>query len=259
MTCVEFNYNSMKTIIQCIQDDKMEDIIQKFLAKCEKKMEDLFFIYDGKILDIKKTFKEATNNLDKNRNKISVIVNDIQVEEKHVSSLKKAKYFICPKCNENIYFSIKDYKIFLKDCKNGYKMDDILFNEFEKTQYIDQTKIKCDNCKNTNKNETFKNQFFICFSCNIFLCPLCKNSHNKDHYIIDFDQKDFTCRDHKESYISYCSDCKKDLCVLCLKDHGGHEVISYGDIIPDIAELEKELNKLKESIKKHKSNGGKIK
>ena len=133
MTCVEFNYNSMKTIIQCIQDDKMEDIIQKFLAKCEKKMEDLFFIYDGKILDIKKTFKEATNNLDKNRNKISVIVNDIQVEEKHVSSLKKAKYFICPKCNENIYFSIKDYKIFLKDCKNGHKMDDILFNEFEKT------------------------------------------------------------------------------------------------------------------------------
>ena len=47
--------------------------------------------------------------------------------------LKKAKYFICPKCNENIYFSIKDYKIFLKDCKNGHKMDDILFNEFEKT------------------------------------------------------------------------------------------------------------------------------
>ena len=36
MGLVEFNYNSVKTIIQCNQDDKMEDIILKFLGKCEK-------------------------------------------------------------------------------------------------------------------------------------------------------------------------------------------------------------------------------
>ena len=85
-----------------------------------------------------------------------------------------------------------------------------------------------------NKSETFKNQFYICHSCNISLCPLCKSCHDKEHHIIDYDLKDFSCKEHNESYISFCNDCKKDLCVLCLKEHSGHKVINYGDIMPEI-------------------------
>jgi len=57
-----------------------------------------------------------------------------------------------------------------------------------------------------------------------------------------------------ESYISYCNECKKDICVLCLKEHNEHKLIPYGDIMPEIETPEKELNKLKESIEEIKKN-----
>ena len=251
MAKVEFYYNNTKTTIQCEQEDKIEIIIQKFLLKCSKNKEDVFFLYVGSILDKQKTFKETANESDKSRNQMNVIVNDNEQIGK-VSSLKRSKYVTCPQCNDNIYISINDYKIELRDCKNGHKINNILFNEFKKTQYIDISKIKCEQCKKINKSETFGNQFFICYSCNVLLCPLCKSSHNKEHYIIDYDQKYYTCKEHKESYISYCEDCKKDVCILCIKNHSGHILITYGDIMPDIDILETELDKLKKTITEYK-------
>ena len=50
-------YESAKTIIQCNPEDRLEDIVQKLTVKLEKNTKDLFFILDGQLLDIKKTFK----------------------------------------------------------------------------------------------------------------------------------------------------------------------------------------------------------
>ena len=44
--------------------------------------------------------------------------------------------------------------------------NDIPFEEFQKTQYMDQSKIICDKCKTANKSESFKNMFYRCISCN---------------------------------------------------------------------------------------------
>ena len=69
-------------------------------------------------------------------------------------SIIKSKYIICPQCEENIKYKINDYKIYLYECKNGHRMNNILLNEFEKTQIIDISKIKCKECKENNKSIT---------------------------------------------------------------------------------------------------------
>ena len=38
------------------------------------------------------------------------------------------------------------------ECKNGHKMENILLNEFEETQNIDRTNIKCNICNKNNKS-----------------------------------------------------------------------------------------------------------
>ena len=129
--------------------------------------------------------------------------------------------------------------------------------QFEKTQYIDETKIICNVCKN-NKNDVYGNKFYICVNCKFKLCPLCKTSHDKSHNIIDYDEKNYICATHFESYTSYCYDCKKDLCTMCEKEHSNHKSITYGSIIPDMNEVNSELKNLNKKINECKSEINKI-
>ena len=76
--------------------------------------------------------KEAENEIDKERKQMNKIENEKQIENNQVPTAKKSKYIICPECNENIYISIGDYKISLEDWKNGHKINNILFHEFER-------------------------------------------------------------------------------------------------------------------------------
>ena len=244
MNQVEFDYNDGKTIIQCNATDKMKDIIKKFIIKVDTMESKIFFLCEGRILEEEKTFNEVA----KDKNQLIVIVKEETDEKENVSTLKKSKNIICPECNENIRISIDDFKISLYECKNGHKFEDIQLNEFDKIQYVDQSKIICDICKNKNKSETYDNKFYICYSCKINLCLLCQINHDKSHYIVDYEKKDYLCRDHFETYIYYCNECKKDICALCENAHRGHKTITYGSIMPDIEVAKKELKYLKERI-----------
>ena len=256
MSQIEFDYNSKKAIIQCNKNDKIKDILKKFLIKSEIKGDNIYILYDGKILNKELTFNEAANNNDKKRNQMNCIVRDNTDEIEEGSEIKKSKYIICPECMENIRISLKDYKVKLYECRNWHETEYMQLDEFEKTQYIDETKIKCGKCKVANKNESYKNLFYMCCTCNINLCPLCKNSHDKNHYIINYEERFFICKIHCDRYTLYCNDCKKDICDLCEKQHNEHEKITYGSIISDINQiktdkknLQKLLNKLKNDIK----------
>ena len=44
------------------------------------------------------------------------------------------------KSRENTKYKLNEYKIDLYECKNGHRIDNILLDEFEKTQYIDISK-----------------------------------------------------------------------------------------------------------------------
>ena len=107
-----------------------------------------------------------------NEEEIKILVLDSKEDINKNRSKIKLKYIICPLCKENIKYKLQDYKIYLYECKYGHEINSILLNEFEKTQYIDISKILCGKCRE-NKSNTYKNEFYKCITCGINICPLC--------------------------------------------------------------------------------------
>jgi hypothetical protein len=246
MSSIEFNYEGILLNIPCNPDEKIEDIIARFLIKINKKKKsDYYFIYGGGTVKENLTFIEHCNNLDKERKKMSFLVNKVNKENADEEiCLKKSKYIICPICKDKSRISIDNYKIGIYDCKNGHKNNNILIHDFESTQNIDEKKIKCQNCNMVDKTTSYQNIFFICFDCQKSLCRLCRETHDKTHNIIDYDDKFFTCDIHYESYISYCENCKRDICLSCEMEHGEHKVTSYGSILPNLKKVKEENSNL---------------
>ena len=110
MAQVEFQYNSISTIIQCNEDQKMSEICNNFISKSNLDENNINFVYNGiagKQFDKNLTFNQMANSLDKARKKMNILVisNDKDV-------LIKAKNIICPKCGvNNIYNKINPNEI----------------------------------------------------------------------------------------------------------------------------------------------------
>ena len=236
-------------------EEKISNIIERLATKLNKKKEDLFFIYNGKMIEDNLTFIEQANENDKKRNKMSILVNkkNESIEEDD-ESLKKSEYIICPLCKERARINIDNYKLEFYDCKNGHKVNNILINDFEQSQNINEAKIICQNCNKINKGTSYNNIFYICYDCKKNICPLCKSLHDKTHNIIDYEDKFFTCEIHYESYYSYCSDCKKDLCVSCENEHEGHKIITYGSLLPNVKKVKEEISNFNIKIEEFKNN-----
>ena len=155
MVEVTFNYEGINIIIQCKINDKMKDIINIFLNKIGKNENDnnLLYIYDANIINYDLTFIQQANELDRNRNKMNIIVkpnidNNTEIKEKEIIS----KDIICPECGENILINIKDFKINLYGCKNNHNINNISINNYENIQKIDLSKIICNECNENNKS-----------------------------------------------------------------------------------------------------------
>ena len=238
MVEVIFNYEGINTIIQCNINDKMKDIINRFLIKIGKNENDnnLLYIYGANIINYELTFIQQANELDKNRNKMNILVksnNDNNKEIKEIIS----KDIICPECGENIFINIKDFKINLYGCKNNHKINNILINKYENNQKIDLSKIICNECNENNKSNTHNNEFYICNTCNKNICPLCKSKHDNNHIIIKYDDKNYICKKHNESFIKYCKECNENICIICENEHNNHDIIDLVKILLNKDEL----------------------
>ena len=250
---VELYYNNIKTIIQSNINEKMNDIFNKYLTKIKKNLNDLYFVYDGHIIEenVKdKYFNEFANNLDKERKKMNILVYEKNINKEKINKIK-IREIICPECGENIRLKIDNYKIKLYGCRNGHEINNMLFEEFENLENIDEKKIECNKCKENNKENTYKNIFYRCNTCRINICPLCKSNHDNNHNIINYDLKYYICEEHNEKYFSYCKSCKKNICLYCKNNHNNHEIIIYENIEDKNKKL-KVLNELKDKIDKLK-------
>ena len=150
-----------------------------------------------------------------------MMVNELYNDEENEIKLKQSKYIICPICTEICLINLNDYRIIFSNCRNGHRFTKIMLDEYFYFQKIDESKIICDKClgeDKRNKNEVNNNLFYKCFTCNINLCPLCKNKHDKILLIINYDNKNYHCNEHGERYISHCKECMKDLCDSCRYD-----------------------------------------
>ena len=256
MTSITFTYNGYEMKIQCNKEDKMKDIIKNYTIKVNKDKNTLLFLYSGKVINEELKLSELITKEEIDKIQILVLDSGKSINDK---ALIKSEFIICPICGENIIMKINDYKIFLSECQNGHRMNNILLNEFEKTQYIDMSKIICENCQKYSKSETYKNKFFICATCKLNLCPICKSSHDESHIIINYEDKNYKCPKHDNNYDKYCNKCKINICCMCKKEHNSHTLISFEDLIPDEKKIQKYMKNLEEAITILKNNIEKIK
>ena len=117
MNKIEFTYNDDKFIVQCKNDDKMKDIISRFLFKVEKERKNMVFLYNELMINEDLPFNQCANRLDRSRNYMNVIVVEGQSSNDESVKLKKSNYVICPQCKENAFLSIRDFKLSITGCK----------------------------------------------------------------------------------------------------------------------------------------------
>ena len=85
------------------------------------------------------------------------------------------------------------------------------------------------------------------------LCPSCKLIHDKIHFIINGDNKNYISNKYKE-FLTFCKDCKIDICLSCIEEHKFHEKVSYEDLEINMIELREQMDKLNIIIYKFKMN-----
>jgi len=251
MTTVKFNFKGNMTQIQSKSNEKMSEIINRFLIKSQAVKSNCFFIYKGSNINEELELSKIVD--DKDKNEICILVNEIENDEKK-KDLKNSKHVICPECYESSYINIDDYKINILGCKNNHIRKDLLLEQFENSQKIDESGIVCNICRTNNKSETYENIFYFCLKCKSNICPICKSKHDKKHNIINYDQKYFICNNHSDNYSKYCKECNENICALCEKTHKNHNSIYLSEFIIDKEEMANEMDKLKENIDNLKDN-----
>ena len=91
---VTFSLDEIDDLIQCLTEDKMKNICQKYANKIEKNINSLIFLYGGNLINFQKSFNEQATLVDKQRNEMKILVYKNEDDE-----LK------CPKCGEKIKFN----------------------------------------------------------------------------------------------------------------------------------------------------------
>jgi len=235
-------YLGKKTKFEFQSGEKMEGLYKKFSENNSIDINNLYFFHNERILMKKVEIKEFLNYDGQKNKKINIFI----TSENNKLKNTKSKQVICPICGEPAQVKIKNYKIYIYKCKYHHKTKELNLKEFETSQIIDESKISCAKCKIKNKESTYNNLFYICSTCNLNLCPLCKENHEKTHIIINYDSKYFKCNIHGEIYNMYCETCNKNLCILCEKEHVDHDIIRLGKLIMKKKDYEKEIKEIKE-------------
>jgi len=235
-----YQHNKYKMVLMNI--NTINEAFTNFLKVVDKSENDLIFLYKGNKINNKILLNKLDN--------IIISVFNIRMNKKN-----KEYYIRCPKCQNLSIFNINKnnnnkYNISLNNCINNHEYNNLSINEF--INYQNNIKIKCDICK--NDRILYNDNFYIC-SCGKYICKLCLEKHSiKNHYIIEYNRRYDTCNKHGKKYISYCNDCKLNLCEKCEGKHykSKHKIIIYKMIINKIRkeEIEKDL---KENIKKIKA------
>ena len=252
---VEFIYQQNKTIIQANLNNSLEVVINQFINLIKLDINKIYFVSNDKIISKNDIISNIMNESERLNKKLKISVYNINNAMNIANNtIIKSKRIICPHCKESCKYNIKDYRIKLYDCKNKHIIEKLKLSEFINTQNVDISKIKCDICEIKNKSNTINNEFYICYECDINLCPSCKTYHDQTHSIINDDLRNFICNKHKEVLIKYCNDCNIDICKGCLNEHKYHNLISYKDKLIDIKNLRKKINELRNIINIYKTN-----
>ena len=247
MTEIEFIYNQQTTIIQAKSDEPLKDIINKFLQKSLLEEKNVFFIANGKPISSEKTVLSHMNQMNKENNKLKILVQLTEEENAKEQTFVKSKDIICPECHQPCIIKSNNYKLSLLGCIQNHKTN-LKIKDFLGTQNINISNIICEKCKIKDKSNSPNNEFYKCLTCNKNLCLLCKSVHQSEHNIINYDHINYICEKHYEQYIGYCINCNKNICFSCEDEHTGHKIKSLNELKPNIDDIKNKISEMKKEI-----------
>jgi hypothetical protein len=237
MSEVKIIYNGYETIIHYQLNEKLKDIFKRFKTKINAEDNELFYLYNGQKIEDKNLIISDLSS-DK---KIAILAYD----SNDIPKLINSDYIICPICKESAILEEKDYKLLIYGCQKGHISKNIFINQFKISQEIDYSKIICHKCNKTKRNN---NDFWFCDICKNNFCQLCMSMHDKNHRMINYNDKYNKCHIHNEKYNSYCNKCKKNICNICKKDHKEHELINYSKFIIEDNKIIKHMEEIRKEI-----------
>ena len=223
MIDIEFNYDQQITMIPTKLDEPFKNVINKYLLISLLPPKFVFFMANGKLINQEEKVENQINQINIESRKVSLLVQLIEIGEV-ANDFAKSEDIICPTCFEPCRIKTENCKIALFGCVNNHSTN-LKITDFLKTQKINILNIKCEKCKTKNKANFPSNEFYKCLTCNINLCLYCKSSHESNHNIINYDQKNYICKKHYEPFIKFCKQCNKNICFICDDEHEEHEII----------------------------------
>ena len=132
MSEITFIYNDNEIPMQCTKGEKLKDIMERLSNKIDVSKENIYGLYNGKILD--EEMKEEQIRKDENNKRI-ILIYDYDKSSVVNNNIIKSNEVICARCNENCLIKIKDYKIILYNCKDNHETT-LSMNEYEESQKI---------------------------------------------------------------------------------------------------------------------------
>ena len=246
MVEIEFEYFQNNILIKANIDDCFSTVFYDFYKKAEIEPNSVIFTIESKRISEQQKVIDIINETKKLNERIIIKVFPLNIDFNH-PMFEQSKEIICPKCLKQCRIKIIDYSIKLYDCKNNHSTI-IRLDEFYQSQKIYLKNIKCNICKIKNLGNTNINQSLFCQNCKINICSLCKNNHDNSHSIINYEQKNYICQNHHESFVKYCHDCKMNICIKCSEAHSEHNIESFEDIITEPDNKKIELEKIKNEI-----------
>ena len=147
MIDVECEYLGSNVTVQAKLTDKMSLVFQKFKTKAQINNASLIFLYKGSKINEDLPLEQVISSDDKKENKMKIVVNSLDSQQNGNSSTDYfSENIICPHCEENCTIKMENCRISF-NCKNGHNQENILLDEFKKTQVIDLKKRLVINVK----------------------------------------------------------------------------------------------------------------
>ena len=72
MPKIIFTYEQKKTEIQCLKENTMKDICNKYASKIGIDINSLTFLFDGNKINLKLTYNQIFKRLDKDKKEIKI-------------------------------------------------------------------------------------------------------------------------------------------------------------------------------------------
>ena len=104
---INFFYNGKITIIEGGREEYMKDIFQKYSLETKIEINNLFFLYNGNIVEEKLKLEEINKNKAQIEDEIKILVCDIE-DDDDKDYIKQSKQIICLKCKEFCKINFKD-------------------------------------------------------------------------------------------------------------------------------------------------------